>query len=221
MAAQDKSREQINNRSARAMMISRSFNRKSLRFTSFQDHVGILRFDFEAVAATVEAMGGDEGCAGTEKRIVHDIVFVAVIANRSGHAFERLLRTVSTFNVLIKRDFPNGCLSSVASELRRLAFSDGIPTRFMSPVVIASANGKVWFAPNDLASDSEPGRLNADLDLGGTPVGVALTRFEPAQRFVAGCNVIKISNSIAQADRSGASSGQRLCNLHILSATVS
>jgi hypothetical protein len=75
--------------------------------------------------------------------------------DRPPHAFDRLLGAVDGFRILITvLDMPEGALLPVSVPMSRA--SDGVPARFMLPVVVAAAHHQRWLRPHDLTANLEP-----------------------------------------------------------------
>src|ERR1035437_984536 len=139
-------------------------------------HVDILRIDIHAVADSPGALGGDQGAATSQERVVASLPRARVVENRPAHEFDGLLRAVAGsfgFRCALPpkriqiRYLPDSRLRAIAAPVTSLASSHRIPARLMPPVVRAARDGEVLLHPDDLGPDLESAGLQAQRHLGG------------------------------------------------------
>jgi hypothetical protein len=97
---------------------------------------------------------GDQRGAAAEERLVDRLAGARIVLDRPPHAFDRLLGRMLGRSVLPAGwDFPERGLLAVAGLVALLA--DGVPARFIAPVVIPLAHDQPLLGPDDLGPDGE------------------------------------------------------------------
>src|ERR1035437_5511479 len=139
-------------------------------------HVDILRIDIHAVADSPGALGGEQGAAASQERVVANLPRTRVVENRPAHDLDGLLGAVAgsfVFRYALPakriqvRYLPDGRLRAIAAPVTSLASSHSIPARLMPPVVRAARDGKVLLHPDDLGPDLESASLQTQRHFGG------------------------------------------------------
>src|SRR5690606_12985398 len=98
---------------------------------------------------------------------VHRVTRDSVVVSRSAHAFDRLLRSVHSFGVLVTARYrPQRRLLAVAGPVAFLAH--GVPARLVLPVIIAPPDDKALLGPDDLC----PNLKALPFQTGGHSAGV-------------------------------------------------
>src|SRR6516225_1863450 len=127
------------------------------------DNIDISRADLEAIADATGHFGRDQARARTEKRVVDQLARPAVVDDRTAHALDRLLRSVSpTLLALLiaKRivvgDLPHGGLLAAPLPAACLALAHRVPAGFMAPMVVSPAQGEMRLGPDDLGAQLKP-----------------------------------------------------------------
>src|SRR5262252_8631881 len=98
---------------------------------TLHDDIDINGVKLQTIADAAGHFGRYQSRARAEKRVVHRLAGPAVIDDRAAHAFYRLLR-------------------AVARPVAAFASAHRVPGSLMLPVVIAAAQYKMLFEPNDL-----------------------------------------------------------------------
>src|SRR6266446_1398339 len=139
------------------------------------DDIDISGIELEAVADPAGHFGGDQTGARAEKRVIDRLAGPAVVGDRAAHAFDRLLGAVSPALLalpVVKRivvgDLPDRGLRAVALPMAGLALAHGVPTGFVLPVVIATAQREVLLDTDDLRAQLQP----ASGEAGGDDIAV-------------------------------------------------
>src|SRR4029077_12741461 len=112
--------------------------------------------------------GGDDGGAGADERVVDGLAWAAVVLNRPAHALDGFLSRMTGLRFYRLVDLPQRRLSPVA--LPMSGVTHGIPARLVLDVIVAAANRKVRFGPDDLHPNLKAGsyqRIEV-IDLHGT-----------------------------------------------------
>src|SRR6516164_11496307 len=103
------------------------------------DNIDIGRADLEATADATGHFGRDQARARTEKRVVDQLARPAVVDDRTAHALDRLLRSVSPTLLalsiakrIVAGDLPHRGLLAATLPVARLALSHRVPAGFMA-----------------------------------------------------------------------------------------
>src|ERR1017187_7411318 len=133
-------------------------------------HVDILRIDIHAVADSPSALGGDQGAATSQERVVASLPRTRVVENRPAHELDRLLSAMAgcfVFRCALPakriqvRYLPDSRLRAIAAPVTSFTSSDHIPARLMAPVVRAAGDGEVLLHPYNLGPDLESAGLQS------------------------------------------------------------
>src|SRR5215472_17396442 len=127
------------------------------------DDIDISRADLETTADAAGHFGGDQARARTEKRVIDQLAGPAVVDDRTAHALDRLLRGVPPARLalaiakgIVVGDLPHGALLAATLPVACLALAHRVPAGFMAPMVVAPAQGKMRFGPDDLSAQLKP-----------------------------------------------------------------
>jgi hypothetical protein len=135
------------------------------------DNIDISGVELEPAADPTGHLGGDQVRAGAEKRVIDYLAGPAVVGDRAAHALDRLLGpvpptlfTLSVAKRVIVGDLPDRRLRAVAAPVAGFALAHRVPAGLMLPVVIATAQRKVLFDPDDLSAKLQPagGQVGGD-----------------------------------------------------------
>src|SRR5437762_3270808 len=128
-----------------------------------QDDIDIGRAELDTDAGAAGHFGRDQARARTEKRVIDQLAGPAVVDDRTPHAFDRLLRAVppalfalSITKRIVVDDLPHGGLLAVTLPLAGLALAHRVPAIFVTPMVVAAAQGKMLLDPDDLRPRLQP-----------------------------------------------------------------
>src|ERR1700730_16418735 len=139
------------------------------------DDIGIGRAELDPVADAAGHFGRDQTRAGAQKRVVDRLAGPAVVDDRAAHALDRLLSAVPPALLALRvaervvvGDLPDRRLRAVALPVAGPALAHGVPTGFVLPVVIATAQREVLLGPDDLSAWLQP----ASRQTGGNNVTV-------------------------------------------------
>src|SRR5437763_3256808 len=136
-----------------------------------QDDIDIGRADLETDAGAAGHFGRDQARARTEKRVIDQLPGPAVVDDRTAHALDRLLRAMppallalSVTERIVVGDLPHSGLFAVTLPLASLPHAHRVPAIFMTPMVVAAAQGKMLLDPDDLGARLQPasGEIGAD-----------------------------------------------------------
>ena len=139
------------------------------------DDVDISGVELDTVADAAGHFGRNQARARTEKRVIDRLAGPAVVDDRAAHTLDRLLGAVlpallalRVAERIVVGDLPDGRLPAVALPVAGSALAHGVPTGFVLPVVIATAQRKVLLGPDDLSAWLQP----ASRQTGGNNVTV-------------------------------------------------
>src|SRR6516225_8804521 len=127
------------------------------------DNIDISRANLETAADATGHFGRDQARARTEKRVIDQLAGPAVVDDRTAHALDRLLRSVSPTLLalpiterIVVGDLPHGGLLAATLPVACLAFSHRVPAGFMAPMVVAPAQDEMRLGPDDLSAQLKP-----------------------------------------------------------------
>src|SRR5216683_3484851 len=107
--------------------------------------------------------GSDQTGARAEKRVIDRVAGPAVVDHRAPHALHRLLSAMPPALLalpvakrIVAGNLRDRRLRAVALPVARLAIAHRVPTGFVLPVIIATAQREVLLDPDDLSAKLEP-----------------------------------------------------------------
>src|SRR5205807_7009981 len=113
------------------------------------DDIDISGVELDAGADAGGHFGRDQARAGAEKRVIDRLAGPAVVDDRAAHAFDRLLSAVppallalSVAERVVVGELPDRSLGSVTAPMAALALAHCVPTGFVIPMIIATAQGE-------------------------------------------------------------------------------
>ena len=127
------------------------------------DDIDVGGVELKTVAGAARHFGRDQRRARAKKRIINCLAWPGVVVDRAAHALDRFLRAVAPALLallvaerIVIGDLPDGRLRAVPLPLAALTLAHRVPTGFMLPVIIAAAQRKVLFGPDDLSPQQQP-----------------------------------------------------------------
>ncbi len=122
--------------------------------------IDVERIKLDREADPTAGFSRDQGRAAAQEGLIDGVTRARVVQHRPAHALDRLLRAVLGLGVLLPaRYVPERCLLPVAGPIA--FFADGIPTRLVLPVVVASSDYEPLLGPDDLGADRKAVLLEA------------------------------------------------------------
>src|SRR6266851_5920542 len=111
---------------------------------ALDDHIHVSGAEFETAAGAARHLGRDHACPRAEERVIDRLAGPAVVFDRPAHALDRLLGAVppallalAVAERVVVGNLPDRGLGAVARPLAGRSFPDGVPARFVLPVVIS------------------------------------------------------------------------------------
>jgi len=121
-------------------------------------HMSGVHFDCERDSRFL--LAGNDGLTRSAKGIVNRLADVRVVLYRAPHTFDQLLGAMDSFRILLAiLNMPKRALLAVSVPMP--CTSNGVPRRFVLPMVVSASHHERRLSPNNLAANLESARLQA------------------------------------------------------------
>src|SRR5882757_6326288 len=119
-------------------------------------NIDVRGIDLDRETGATGHFGCDNGRARPAERIIDGLARRRVVLDRPPHALHGFLRSVTVPVIITGRNGPHGRLLAIPAPMCARCSTDGIPTGFVLPMVVASAKCEAILGPDDLSAHAEP-----------------------------------------------------------------